>query len=126
VADRFSPHTADMILVESPPERRRGTVQGVKAYFQSPESLILAKLRMIKATIPRERSQKDKDDIIAILVNTKVSKRKILDQARKERTMEILREILPTKQTRKGEKSFFGIGRGIGPSTRDDEMTDHD
>jgi hypothetical protein len=95
-----------MILVESPPERRRGTVQGVKAYFQSPESLILAKLRMIKATIPRERSLKDRDDIIAILANTKVSKRKILDQARKERTMEILREILPTKQTRKGEKSF--------------------
>lgn len=81
---------------------------------------------MIKATIPRERSQKDRDDIRAILANTRINKRKILDQTRKENTIEILREILPTKQTRKTKKSFFGIDRGIGRFTRDDEMTDHD
>ncbi len=124
MTDKLSPHTADLILVKSPIERRRGTVQGVKTYFQSPESLILAKLRMIKATIPRERSQKDRDDITAILENTRVSKRKIIDQARKQSTIEILRGILPTKQARK--RSFFGTDRGIAPFTREDEMTDHD
>ena len=124
MTDKLSPHTADLILVKSPIERRRGTVQGVKTYFQSPESLILAKLRMIKATIPRERSQKDRDDITAILENTRVSKRKIIDQARKQSTIEILRGILPVKQARK--RSFFGTDRGIAPFTREDEMTDHD
>ncbi len=29
-------------------------------------------------------------------------------------------------EIRKTKKSFFGIDRGIGPFTRDDEMTDHD
>ena len=123
MTDKLSPHTADLILVRSPIERKRGTVQGVKTYFQSPESLILAKLRMIKATVPRERSQKDRDDITAILENTRVSKRKIIDQARKQSTIEILRGILPVKQARK--RSFFGTDLGIAPFTREDEMTDH-
>jgi hypothetical protein len=123
VTDRLSPYTADLILVKSPIDRRKGTVQGVKTYFQSPESLILAKLRMIKATIPRERSQKDKEDIQAILANTRVSKRKVLDQARRQSTIEILRGILPVGQSRK--RGFFGMDRGIAPFTREDEMTDH-
>ena len=76
-------------------------MQGVKTYFQSPESLILAKLRMIKATVPRERSQKDRDDIKAIIANTRFNKRKILNQARKDSTIEIFREILLSEQTRK-------------------------
>ncbi len=29
-------------------------------------------------------------------------------------------------EVRKARKSFFGMDRGIGPFTRDDEMTDHD
>lgn len=123
--DRFSPHTADLILVRSSPERKRGTVQGVNTYFQSPESLILAKLRMIKATMPRERSQKDRDDITAILANTRVSKRKILDQARKEGTIEILKELYRRDKSPR-PRSLFGADRGIGPFTGDDEMTDHD
>jgi len=103
LADRFSPYTADFILVKNPPERKKGALLGVKTYFQSPESLILAKLRMIKATIPRERSQKDREDVRAILANTKVNKRKILDRARKEDTIEIFREIIRPAQTqRKG------------------------
>ncbi len=76
-------------------------MQGVKTYFQSPESLILAKLRMIKATVPRERSQKDRDDIKAIIANTRFNKRKILNQARKDSTIEIFREILLSEQTGK-------------------------
>src|SRR2546429_6919060 len=109
---------------KGPVERRGGGGQGVKAYLEFPEALILDKLRMIKATIPRERSQKDRDDITAILENTRVSKRKIIDQARKQSTIEILRGILPVKQARK--RSFFGTDRGIAPFTGEDEMTDHD
>jgi hypothetical protein len=101
VADRLSPYAAD-------PERRKGIgkgiVQGVKTYFQAPEPLILAKLRMIKATIPRERSQKDKDDIRAILANTRVNKRKIISQARKDGTIEIFTEILQSMKTRKSRQ----------------------
>ena len=104
VADRLSPYTADLILVESPPERRKGIVQGVNAYFQAPESLILAKLRMIKATIPIERSQKDIDDIRAILANTRINRRKIIDQARKDGTFKIFREILQSMKTRKSRQ----------------------
>ena len=29
-------------------------------------------------------------------------------------------------EVRKAKKSFFGIDRGIGPFTHDNEMTDHD
>jgi hypothetical protein len=104
VADRLSPYAADLILVESSPERRKGKVQGVKTYFQAPEPLILAKLRMIRATIPRERSQKDKDDIRAILANTRVNKRKIVSQARKDGTIEIFTEILQSMKTRKSRQ----------------------
>jgi len=105
VTDRLSPYTADLILVKNPPERRKGTLAGVKTYFQSPESLILAKLRMIKATVPRERSQKDRDDIRAILANTKVNKRRILDQARREGTIEIFHEILESTRILKTGRS---------------------
>jgi hypothetical protein len=105
VADRLSPYTADLILVKNPPERKKGTLVGVKTYFQSPESLILAKLRMIKATIPKERSQKDRDDIIAILANTRVNKKRILNQARREGTIEIFQEILESTRIRKTGRS---------------------
>src|SRR5207247_8727191 len=57
VADRMSRHTADVILVREPPERRKGTVQGVKTYFESPEPLMLARLSVTKAMMQGERSQ---------------------------------------------------------------------
>ncbi len=93
VTDEFSPHTADLILSPDVLEKREAMIQGVKAYFQSPESLILAKLRMIKATRPRERSLKDRDDIKAIMVNTKVNRNKIVKEARRQSTLGIFREL---------------------------------
>jgi hypothetical protein len=94
VSDRLSPHQADLILSKDPLERRRGSIMGVKAYFQSPESLILAKLRMIKATVPKERSFKDREDIRHVLANTRVSKRKLLRLAEEQGTRPILDELL--------------------------------
>ncbi len=68
---------------------------GLTAYYQAPESLILAKLRMIKATVRPERSVKDQEDIKAIIHNTKVDRRKIVTQARRESTLEVLTKVLP-------------------------------
>jgi hypothetical protein len=79
---------------------------GLRSYYHTPELLILSKLRMIKATVPSERSQKDREDIRAILANTRVNKRKIIDRARKESTIEIFREIIrPVQTQRKGNRA---------------------
>jgi hypothetical protein len=100
--DTRSPYRVDLIIQTGGKlGRRAGSALGLKSYYQSPELLILSKLRMIKVTVPRERSQKDRDDIRAILANTRVNKRRILDQARREGTIEILREILRSTETRK-------------------------
>ena len=100
--DKRSPYRVDLIIqTEGKLERRAGSALGLKSYYQSPELLILSKLRMIKATVPRERSQKDKDDIRAILANTRVNKRRILNQARRESTIEIFREIFSAKHPSK-------------------------
>ena len=100
--DRRSPYRVDLIIeTEGKLERRPGRALGLRSYYHPPELLILSKLRMIKASVPRERSQKDMEDIRAILANTKVNKRKILDQARKEGTITIFREIFQPAQTRR-------------------------
>jgi hypothetical protein len=87
-------------------EKRPGRALGLRSYYHTPELLILSKLRMIKATVPSERSQKDREDIRAILANTRVKKRKIIDRARKESTIEIFREIIrPVQTQRKGNRA---------------------
>ena len=48
-----------------------------------------------------ESHQKHIDDICAILENTKVDKRKIIEQAKKEGTVGIFKEILQSTQIRK-------------------------
>lgn len=93
--DRGSSNRVDLIIeTEGRLERRRGRALGLRSYYQPPELLILSKLRMIRATRPVERSFKDRDDIMAILANTRVKMRRIVDQARKEGTLTIFREIL--------------------------------
>jgi len=105
--DKNSQYLADFMVQEGV-DRRRGSLLGMPTYYQSPESLILAKLRMIKATIPRERSFKDRADIEGILDNTMVNKRLIRQRARKEGTLEIfdaiVAEMSPSVR-RKAEKS---------------------
>ncbi len=46
---------------------KAGKILGMPTFYQKPEDLVLAKLRMIKATVPRERALKDVDDVRAIL-----------------------------------------------------------
>ena len=63
----------DNTISEKSPKLKAGMIFGLPTFYQTPEELILAKLRMIKATIPRERALKDEDDIKAILKFTKVN-----------------------------------------------------
>jgi len=63
-------------------------------FYQTPEELILAKLRMIKATIPRERALKDEDDVKAILKFTQVDINIIKKGAKRNNTLTILKNII--------------------------------
>jgi hypothetical protein len=84
------PFTLDIILQTQKLEKRRGKFDGVDVHFQSPENLIAAKLRMIKATLSPERSAKDKDDIRAILEFTPVDLEAVKRQAKKDGTLQVL------------------------------------
>jgi len=48
-------------------EKKAGTILGLPTFYQTTEGLILAKLRMIKATIPERESLEDEDHVKAIL-----------------------------------------------------------
>ncbi len=103
--DKRSPYRVDLIIqTEGKLERRPGRALGLRSYYQPPELLMLSKLRMIKATVPRERSQKDRDDIRAIFANTRVNTRRILDQARRDGTVELFKEIIPPTHPTKSRK----------------------
>ena len=92
--DKKTPFTIDVILSDRKLEKRKGSILGVLTYYQTPEALILAKLRMIKATIPKEKTLKDKDDIKAILKYTKVNLKALKEKASKEKTISILEELI--------------------------------
>lgn len=55
--------------------------------------MIAAKLGKIKATLPPERANKDKEDIKAILAFTKLNIIAIRKQAQKDKTLEILEAL---------------------------------
>ena len=94
--DRESPYNLDVILSSEKIGKQKGKVAGLETFFQSPEGLIAAKLRMIKATVPPERSAKDKKDIKALLQFTKVDLAKVKMQAKKDKT-EVIFDALGLK-----------------------------
>ena len=91
--DKRSPFTLDIILSDKKLRKQSGTILGLSTFYQIPEDLILAKLRMIKATIPRERAQKDKEDVKAILRESRVNVDSLKRHAREENTLNILEEL---------------------------------
>jgi hypothetical protein len=91
--DSQTPYSVDIIFSEKRFRRKTGAVCGLKAYFQTPEDLVLAKLRMIRATVPRERAQKDVEDVKAILKFTRVDLEAIKRKVEKEGTLQILKDI---------------------------------
>lgn len=92
--DGKSPLTVDVILSDVKLVRRAGSILGLPTFYQTPEGLILAKLRMIKATVPRERSLKDVDDVRAILRFTEVDVEIVKERAGRNSTVAILEEII--------------------------------
>ncbi|MBO3797655.1 MAG: nucleotidyl transferase AbiEii/AbiGii toxin family protein [Thermoproteota archaeon] len=97
IRDEKTPYSVDIIISEKKIRRRPGVIANVTTFFQEPEELILAKLRMIKATVPRNRTIKDVEDIKGILKFTKVNLKKIKAEAEKDKTLKILEEILVEK-----------------------------
>ncbi|MBX5328606.1 MAG: hypothetical protein QHH18_07490 [Candidatus Bathyarchaeota archaeon] len=95
--DSRTAYSVDVIFSEGKLEKRAGTVAGLQCFYQTPEELILAKLRMIKATKPRERAVKDEEDIKAILKFTKVDVEAIKREARKDNTLEIFKNLTATE-----------------------------
>jgi hypothetical protein len=91
--NRTGPYTVDVILSTGKLDKTSGKIDGVATCFQSPEGLVAAKLRMIKATLPPERSVKDKEDVKSILAFTKVNLGAIKKQAQKDKTLEIFEAL---------------------------------
>ena len=91
--DKTSAYKVDIIFSAGKIEKQPATVAGMKTFLQTPEGLVLAKLRMIKVTLPRERAAKDEDDVKAILAFTKVDLAAVNRQAKKEGTWEIFQAL---------------------------------
>jgi hypothetical protein len=96
--DNRSPFTLDTIFSGKKLNKRSGTILGLPTFYQTPEELILAKLRMIKATIPRERAFKDEEDVRAILKFTEVDVNLLKRKARKNNTLRIFEDLFTEKK----------------------------
>lgn len=92
--DRKSPLTVDVMLSEGELKKRAGSILGLPTFYQVPEDLVLAKLRMIKATVPRERALKDVEDVRAVLEFADVDVEGLKKRARKEGTLAKLEGLL--------------------------------
>jgi hypothetical protein len=92
--DTKTSYSVDVIFSGEKFEKRAGTAAGLPTFFQTPEGLILAKLRMIKATVPRERALKDVEDVKAVLRFTRVDVKAVKKQAKRDNTLSILEETL--------------------------------
>jgi hypothetical protein len=114
IEDTKSPHHLDVIFTDQKLERKTARILGLPTYCQTAESLILAKLRMIKATVQVERAATDRNDIRAILENTHINLRGLRRKAKKESTAKILEALLQ-------EESMFSTMQGT--SLRD--IRDH-
>jgi hypothetical protein len=92
--DGKSPLMVDVIFSDKKLEKKAGKILGMPTFYQKPEDLVLTKLRMIRATVPRERALKDVDDVRAILKFTRVDLEAVKRKAEKEGTLQILENIM--------------------------------
>lgn len=95
IEDRRSPHTLDIIFTDEKLERKAGSALGLRTFYQTPESLILSKLRMIKATLQPERAATDREDIKAILESSRLHLDTLRKRARTQGTYKILEDLIP-------------------------------
>ena len=92
--DKKSPHTVDVIFTNRSLERNVGRLAGLRTYYETPESLILSKLRMLKVTTQEERAATDRGDIKSILENTSVNLRSLRNRAKTQKTARLLDDLL--------------------------------
>jgi len=92
--DTLTPYTLDLILAKDPLEKRPGTISGLPTYIQTPEHLIISKLRMIKASINHGKAAKDEEDIKSIIEYTQVDLNKVKKRAKEENTHTLLKTII--------------------------------
>jgi len=97
--DEKTPFSIDIILSDEKLEKKPGMILGLPTFYQTPEALILSKLRMIKVTVPKERTLKDQDDVRAILRYTKINMKALKRRARIENTVSILEELARAKDS---------------------------
>jgi hypothetical protein len=93
VIDRKTALHLDIILSNKKLKKKPGKIVSLPTFYQTPEELILAKLRMVKVTIPPERALKDKDDIRAVLRHARINIKTIEKQAEKENTLYLFKEL---------------------------------
>jgi len=93
VLDSKSPHRLDIIFTDQGLERKAGPILGIRTYYQTAESLILSKLRMIKATLQPERAAIDRQDIEAILEAAHLNLVSLRRRARAQGTLKLLDEL---------------------------------
>jgi len=93
IKDKKTSFTLDIILSDKKLKKKPGTIASLPTFYQTPEELILSKLRMIKVTTPPERTLKDKNDIRAVLKHTKVNVKAIEKRAQRESTLIIFKEL---------------------------------
>jgi len=91
--DKKTPFSIDIILSDKKLEKKPGMILNLPTFYQTPEALILSKLRMIKVTVSKERTLKDKDDVRAILKYAKINMKDLKKRARIENTISILEEL---------------------------------
>ncbi|MEM2344483.1 MAG: nucleotidyl transferase AbiEii/AbiGii toxin family protein, partial [Thermoproteota archaeon] len=94
INDEKSPYSVDIVFSERKFKKREGTIFDVNTFFQDPEELILAKLRMIKATVSKDKAAKDIEDVKGIMKFTKIDLKRVRLKAKKEGTIKILEEML--------------------------------
>lgn len=92
--DHKSPHTVDVIFTDQRLEKRPGRIAGVRTYYETPESLVLAKLRMLKVTTQPERAAADRGDIKSILENTSVDLHSLRVKAKAQKTVKLLDALI--------------------------------
>ena len=91
--DKKSAHTLDIIFTDRKLERNAGRISGLPTYYEAAESLILAKLRMLKVTVRPERAATDREDIKAILETTRIDLRSLRRRAKLQSTAKILDDL---------------------------------
>jgi len=92
--DKESPYSVDVVFSRGRLEKRAGTIAGLPTFYQTPEDLILAKLRMIKATVPRERALKDEEDVRAILKFSRVDVEAVRKRARRNNMLSTFESVI--------------------------------